>query len=348
MLPEAVHQRIRADLDHSPSIIPLLELGHRRPEFCQIAERSEELLRGLLNISKDYHILFLAGGATAQYAMVPMNLGRGQLTADYVNTGYWSSKAIEEAKHLGTVNLVAQLTQDHAGNWGLPKKRQWSNSQDADYCHFVDNETLTGFELPVNAVTSTAPLVADMTSNFLTRQFDMNQFGLVYAGTQKNLGIAGLCVVIVRDDLLNRGCGFIPSLQNYARQTKAQSRHNTPPIFSWYVCNLMLEWTQQQGGVSVMQALHQQQAEILYQTIDNSDIYTNNIALQYRSKVNLHFTITPSALERSFLDKAEEQGLIGLKGHGFVGGIRASLYNAMPMEGATTLLDFMREFEKNT
>ena len=346
LLPPEVHRQIHEDLNNNFDALPLLELGHRRPHFVEIAERAEHTLRDLLQISDDYCILFLAGGATAQYSMVPMNLGQGNSTYDYINSGHWSERAAVEARKYGTVNIVTELITRADGCLDLPETTQWHFSKQADYCHFVDNETLTGFELPTAAFQTNCPLVSDMTSNFLTRRFDINRFGIVYAGTQKNAGIAGLSIVIIRRELLGNSRSFTPNLLDYTVQTEAQSRYNTPPIFAWYVCGLMLEWTQQQGGIGVMEKRNAQKAACLYEYIDDSAIYVNRVAPQYRSRVNIHFRIKSEQLEERFLNQAEQQGLIGLRGHRIVGGIRASIYNAMPMAGVEVLVEFMRDFEK--
>lgn len=343
-LPPEVHQHIRDDLARDGGV-PLLELGHRRPEFSAVAEHSEQLVRDLLNVGDDYAVLFLAGGATAQYAAIPLNLGNKHRRFDYLNTGHWSERAINEARRYGEVHTVAEYQQQN-GLWSLSAPAQWQFSDNADYCHTVDNETLLGFELPADHIRTDAPLVSDMTSNFLTRRFDLERFGAVYAGAQKNAGIAGLAIVIVRRDLLGSANPVASSLQDYATQDRAKSMLNTPPIFAWYVSSLVLEWTKRQGGIEAMEKNSIQKSELVYRCIDRSDIYRNEIDPLYRSRLNVHFRINPQSLEQTFADAATREGLIGLRGHRAVGGIRASLYNAMPLAGAETLVDFMRNFEK--
>lgn len=339
-----MHERIRRDWDQRNGRVPLLEIGHRSDEFSRIAECSEQTLRRLLKIPENYSVLFLPGGAGAQYAMVPLNLARGNRPLDYFDTGYWSRRATAEAQRYGRVNLVAQV--GDGGKLDLPPPARWRFSDAAAYCHFVDNETLTGFELPVDHAAGDRLLVADMTSNFLTRPFDVGRFGVIYAGAQKNIGIAGVTLVIVRNDLLGREQPFTPALYRYAAHAQSGSRYNTPPIFAWYVCGVMLEWIERQGGVDEMHRRSLERAGCLYECIDGSEIYESPVARRYRSRVNVHFRIKPNALEEDFLAQAEWHGLLGLRGHRATGGLRASLYNGMPFAGACVLADFMRDFEK--
>lgn len=352
-LPEAVHRRIRDDLGARSGRLPLLEIGHRDREFSLIAERAEQSLRRLLAVPSGYKVLFLPGGASAQYAMAPLNLARGDRPLDYLDTGHWSRRAIAEARRYGRVHVVAGLGEQG----GLPPLEKWPEkwnfSQDAAYCHFVDNETLTGFELPPGSVQCAAPMVSDMTSNFLTRPFEVGRFGAVYAGAQKNAGIAGVTLVIVRDDLLGERHPLTPTLYSYAAHAQAGSRYNTPPIFAWYVCAVTLEWTEAQGGVAEMQRRSSEKSKLVYACIDDSGIYESPVPRRYRSRVNVHFRIRPAApegpgLERAFLERAEREGLFGLRGHRATGGLRASLYNGMPVSGAHALADFMQEFEKSS
>lgn len=345
VLPGEVHQRIQEDLKHGPASVPLLELGHRTPEFCRIALQAEDDLRHLMDVPHDYSILFLAGGATAQYAMVPMNLCAGIELMDYVNTGHWSRRAIEQARAYGSVNVIASVMQ-RDGCLCLEDSAKWQHSPSTAYCHFVDNETLTGFAMPENYFDADSPLVSDITSSFLTRMIDWQKFGVVYAGAQKNAGIAGITIVIVRNDLLGQVHSSLPAWENYATQAAAGSRYNTPPIFAWYVCGLVLAWTVQQGGVEEMARRCHKRAALVYECIDNSSIYINSVAPPFRSKCNVHFRIKPPDLEKKFIEESVTQGLVGLRGHRAVGGIRASLYNAMPIKAAETLIGFMREFER--
>ncbi len=346
MIPQQVQQQILEDLRTNAASVSLLELGHRTPEFCRIAEQAEQNLRQLLNISQDYAVLFLAGGASAQYAMVPMNLAQASQTLDYIDSGHWSKLAIHQAQAYNKVNVISALEQDANGQTTLSDKTQWNHSKDATYCHYVDNETLTGIELPNHCVTAECPLVCDMTSNFLSREFDLAPFGIVYAGAQKNMGIAGVTVVLVRKNILQDRVQTIPLWEDYRVQIKNESRYNTPPIFSWYVCGLVCAWTLAQGGVVEMERRAVQRSQLLYQAVDKSSLYENNIAPALRSRNNIHFHISDAKLEQKFIEKSIAQGLFGLRGHRAVGGIRASLYNAMTMEGVEALVSFMQEFER--
>ena len=345
-LPREVHERIREALRECPGRVPLLEIGHRGDEFADIAGRAEQTLRRLLEIPSRYAVLFLAGGARAQYSMVPLNLARGDRPFDCLDTGHWSRCAISEARRYGRVNLVATVGAEEA--LGLPPSSEWEYSDNAAYCHFVDNETLTGFELPPDCVRTAAPLVSDMTSNFLTRPFDVGRFGVIYAGAQKNAGIAGVTLVLVREDLLGDELPHAPALYRYAVQAEAGSLANTPPIFAWYTCGVMLEWIERQGGVTEMQRRAVERSQTLYRLVDESALYRGTVAQEWRSRVNVHFRLAVPELEPVFLERAEREGLLGLRGHRAVGGVRASLYNGMPTAGAHALADFMREFERTS
>lgn len=349
-IPEPVLEEIRADIAPSPGRIPVLEMGHRTPEFVAIEERSEECLRKLLDIPPEYRILFVPGGATAQYAMVPLNLMAFGETADYFNMGHWSARAIAEAQRYLPVDIVARA---EGRPLVLESPEQWRFSENAAYCHYVDNETLTGFEVPpdftatISKYASQYPtVVADMTSNFLTRPINISQYGVIYAGAQKNAGIAGVTVVIVRDDLCGKVMSSAPSLYDYALLAKTRSCYNTPPIFAWLVCAKVLEWTLAEGGTDVMNRRCEERAALMYECIDGSELYINSIDCAYRSRVNVCFDIESDDLRESFLSRAQKEGFFGLRGHRSAGGIRASLYNAMPLEGVRALVAFMREFER--
>ena len=344
-LPKAVYERICSDWENRSDRVALLEMSHRSDEFIEIADRAEKILIRLLKIPNNYVVLFLPGGASAQYAMVPLNLARDNRPLDYFNSGYWSRKSIDEAQRYGHVNLVAEI--DKEGELSLPDLSDWQFSNHAAYCHFVDNETLTGFEFPPDYVNCDCPLVSDMTSNFLTRPFDIERFGMVYAGVQKNVGIAGISVVVIREDLLGMQKTFTPTLYSYSAHAEASSRYNTPPIFAWYVCSVMLEWIERQGGIGEMYQRSFERAQRLYGCIDSSAIYENSVAKPYRSRMNVHFRIKPTSLEKDFVERAEQEGLFGLRGHRATGGIRASLYNGMTLEGINALTDFMQDFEKH-
>lgn len=345
-IPQEVHQQIAEELHNSPASVSLLELGHRTPEFCRIAEQAEHDLRSLLNIPDDYAVLFLAGGASAQYAMVPMNFSAGELPMEYVDSGHWSKLAIKQAQHYGTVHVIPALIQDETQSIALKDPAQWLRASNACYCHYVDNETLTGIEFPQNFMPTDCLLGCDMTSNFLSREIDWVPYGVVYAGAQKNMGIAGVTVVVVRQDQLKKNKHIKPAWENYQIQIEAESRYNTPPIFSWYICGLVLAWTLRQGGVPEMKKRCRQRAQLLYQAIDESALYQNAVAPEFRSRNNIHFFMADPELEGRFVEQSLQAGLYGLRGHRAVGGIRASLYNAMTLAGVETLVSFMREFER--
>ena len=349
-IPSPVRDEIVAECAPRPGRVSLLERGHRTPEFVAMAERSEECLRELLSIPSDYHILFLPGGATAQYAMVPLNLMAFGEAPDYFNTGHWSERAITEARRYGEVKVVARAD-------GLPLALEppdrWRSSDRAAYCHYVDNETLTGFEVPpgfasmvVGRASGQCNIVVDATSNFLTRPMDVSRYAVIYAGAQKNAGIAGVTIVVVRADLCGRAASLTPSLYDYALLARTRACYNTPPIFAWWVCARVLEWTLAEGGAAVMNERCRARAGLVYECIDRSELYVNRIDEVFRSRVNVCFDVRSDRLREAFLTRARNEGLFGLRGHRATGGIRASLYNGMPMEGARVLVEFMKEFER--
>ena len=353
IIPQAVHDELHDDLKpvkHASGQtfrMPILEMGHRTPDFEEISHSSQTCIRELLNIPANYHVLFLAGGARAQYAMVPINLASHQSLADYFDTGYWSQCAMSEAQLFTKTHVVARVT---GTPLALEDKSQWEYSSSPDYIQYIDNETLTGVEMPSDfikdAASGSAPVVCDMTSNLLTRPVDVSQYGVIFAAAQKNIGIAGLTVVLVRDDLCKDEIRQAPSLYNYATLAKSNSCYNTPPIFPWYVASKVLEWTRAEGGVAEMDARSRQRSQAIYDVVDSSGIYFNDIDVRYRSRVNVSFRIESQELLELFLERAQNEGFHGLRGHKAIGGVRASLYNAMPLDGALALADFMREFER--
>ncbi len=344
MLPPAVLEQVRRELAEERPV-SVLEMGHRTSWFDEIAARSQANLRQLLDVSDDYAVLFLPGGARAQYAAAPLNLGAND--ADYFDTGYWSGCAIAEAARYTRVHVAASIPEhDGRGLLSLPPPSQWTNSREPAYRHYVGNETLTGFEFSADRYVDDGLLAADLTSNFLTTPVDVKRHRLIYAGAQKNAGIAGLAIVIVARETFGRARDETPALYNYKLQDEMDSRFNTPPVFSWYVCDRVLEWTRREGGVGEMHRRGVQRASVLYECIDQSAIFENPVSPESRSKTNVFFRIRPRRLESRFLQEAGEQGLLGLRGHRATGGIRASLYNGMPLEGATALVEFMRDFEK--
>ncbi|CAN5452150.1 3-phosphoserine/phosphohydroxythreonine transaminase [soil metagenome] len=346
MLPEEVLKQVQTDLlDWQGTGISLLEMGHRSTEFEAIAKQAELDLRKLLSIPENYKVLFLSGGATSQFAMVPLNLLHGRDNADYIVTGIWSEKAVAEAKRFCRVNIAATTTKTPLVT--IPPQDQWQLNPQAAYCHYTPNETINGIEFDWVPNTGEIALVADMSSNILSRPIDVSRFGLIYAGAQKNMGPAGVTVVIVREDLVPTEIKNAPSMFEYKNHVKEHSLFNTPPVFNWYVAGLVFAWVRRQGGVTIMGERNRVKAAKLYQVIDELDFYHNPIDLSCRSQMNVVFTLKEPQLESQFLQQAEQRGLVNLKGHRSVGGMRASIYNAMPEAGIDTLVTFMREFANN-
>jgi phosphoserine aminotransferase len=345
MLPEEVLLQAQAEmLDWRGTGMSIMELGHRGPEFKIIAEQAEADLRELMAIPKNYHVLFLAGGATTQFAMVPINLFDGKKSADYVDTGIWSKKAIEEAARYGSVNVVTK-TAKKEGVLSIPPQSEWSLNPEAAYLHYTPNETIEGIEFHWLPITGNVPLVADMTSVILSQPINVSDYGLIYAGAQKNIGQAGITVVIIRDDLLKDPLPGTPTLYNYKIQAEHKSFYNTPPTYTWYIAGLVLAWMKARGGVKAFAEMNQRKAKKLYSFIDShNDFYINNIDPACRSIMNVPFNLVKSELTDRFLSESEKAGLTNLKGHRIAGGARASMYNAMPEEGVDALIQFMKEF----
>lgn len=344
MLPELVLERAREEmLDWRGSGMSVMEMSHRGSHFSQIAKQSETALRELLGIAEDYHCLFLQGGATGQFAAIPMNLLGDRRKMSYVVTGSWSKKALAEAKRYGEVQIAATSEADKFTT--IPEPDTWQIDPEAAYLHYTANETIGGVEFPFVPETD-LPLVTDMSSNLLSRPVDVSRFGLIYAGAQKNMGPAGITVVIVRKDLVRDPLPGTPSIWDYRKQAEEGSMLNTPPTYNWYLLGLVLEWLREQGGVAAIERRNLEKAELLYRTIDASDFYHNPVDSRYRSRMNVPFTLADPGLDRVFLEEAQACGLVNLKGHRSVGGMRASIYNAMPIEGVRALVDFMQEFER--
>jgi phosphoserine aminotransferase len=344
MLPESVLKKAAEEmLDYKGSGMSVKELSHRSKEFEEIISRAEATLRRLMNIPDEYAVLFLQGGASTQFAMVPMNLMGAEGKADYVNTGNWSKKAIAEAKLFGTVNVVAS-SEDKNFTY-IPKDITFS--ADADYAHITSNNTLEGTRFAAFPDTGKVPLVADASSELLSRVIDVNAFGLIYAGAQKNVGPAGLTLVIVRKDLVGKHAGTVPTMMRYDVHHKAASLYNTPSCYPIYVAGLVFEWLEEFGGVPAIQKVNEAKAKLLYDFLDQSKVFTNPVAKADRSIMNVPFTATTDELNEKFIAESEAAGLLTLRGHRLVGGMRASLYNAMPMEGVKALVEFMDTFEKN-
>lgn len=346
MLPQAVLEQAQQEmLDWNGSGMSVMEMSHRGKEFMSIAEQAEADLRELMGIPSNYKVLFLQGGASSQFAMIPMNLLRGKTRADYINTGDWSKKAIAEGKRYCDLH-VAATTED--GNFTtVPRQSELDLSGDAAaYVHYTPNETIRGVEFPYIPETGDVPLVADLSSTILSRPIDVSRFGLIYAGAQKNIGPAGLTIVIVREDLIGEVLDGTPSMFNYQIQADGDSMYNTPPTFGWYLAGLVFQWVKKQGGLSAMAELNERKAGKLYQAIDASAFYQNPVDKSCRSWMNVPFTLANPELDASFLEEAKKAGLTTLKGHRSVGGMRASIYNAMPEAGVDALVDFMADFEK--
>ena len=343
-LPEAVLQRAREEmLDYRGTGMSVMEMSHRDSVIVDMAEKAERDLRDLLGLSDDYAVLFLQGGASAQFAMVPLNLLGDAGKADYVNTGQWSTKAIKEARRFCEVNVAA--SSEDANFSYAPAQSEWRLSDDAAYVHYCPNETIGGLEFDFVPEVD-KPLVADMSSTILSRPVDVSRFGLIYAGAQKNIGPAGLTLVIVRKDLLGRAGPTVPSMLNYQIHADNGSMYNTPPTFAWYLAGLVFEWLKEQGGVAAMGEINRRKAAKLYDYIDASDFYANPVRPTQRSWMNVPFVLADSALDKDFLAEAGAAGLRNLKGHRSVGGMRASIYNAVPEAAVDALIGFMSDFEK--
>lgn len=345
VLPEEVLEQVRDELlDWHGSGMSVMEMSHRGKAFVSIAEQAEADLRELLDVPAGYKVLFLQGGAAGEFAAIPMNLLRGRSRADYLSTGNWSKKAIKEAKKYCEVNVAASAEADNFTH--IPARSEWRLSGDAAYCHYTPNETIQGVEFHAVPDVGNTPLVADMSSNFLSRPVEVSRFGLIYAGAQKNMGPAGITVVIVREDLIGKALPHTPMVLDYAAQAEADSMLNTPACFNWYVCGLVFQWLKRQGGLATMGEINQRKAGKLYDFVDRSDFYSNPVAPDARSRMNVPFVLADDGLDGTFLKASETAGLSTLKGHRSVGGMRASIYNAMPEAGVDALVDFMRDFEK--
>jgi phosphoserine aminotransferase len=344
MLPQAVLERARAELlDWEGSGMSVMEVSHRGKAFIECAARAERVLRDLLNVPENYRVLFLQGGATLQFAAVPLNLASPDATADYVITGSWGKKAAGEAKRYVQVNIAADGAEN--GYTDIPDPASWKVSDAASYLHYTPNETIGGVEFHDIPEVSDAPLVVDMSSTILSRPIDVSRYGVIYGGAQKNIGPAGLAVIIVRDDLLGRARPETPTVTNYRVMADSDSMSNTPPTFAWYLAGLVFQWLLEQGGLAAMAERNQRKAAKLYQAIDASSFYTNPVDPKCRSWMNVPFTLADPSLDGAFLEEAAARGLVNLKGHRSVGGMRASIYNAMPEAGVDALVEFMAEFE---
>ncbi len=344
MLPAEVVARAGDEmLDWHGSGMSVMEMSHRGKEFISIYEEAEHDLRELLGVPQTYKILFLQGGATLQFAQIPMNLLRGKGKADYVVTGEWSKKAVKEAKSYCDVAIAAS-SEDRNFTYA-PK--QWNVRPDAAYVHYCSNETIGGVEYhSIPKVGKDIPLVADASSHFLSRPLDVSRFGLIYAGAQKNAGPAGLTFVIVREDLTGQVLKGTPSVMDYKLQAESDSMLNTPATYSMYVAGLVFKWLKQLGGLPAIEKINVEKSKLLYDFLDASSFFRNPVAKEDRSRMNVPFTLKDSRLDEAFLKGASSRGMVQLKGHRSVGGMRASIYNAMPIEGVRALVEYMREFEQ--
>jgi phosphoserine aminotransferase len=343
-LPEPVlRQAAEEMLDWHGSGMSVMEMSHRGKEFISIHAEAESLLRELLAVPSNYRVLFMQGGAIGENAIVPMNLLRGKASADYVDTGEWSKKSIKEAGKYCTVNVAAS---GKAGGYtSIPPRHSWKLDPNAAYVHICSNETIGGVEYHWTPDVGSVPLVADMSSNILSGTVDVSRYGLIYGGAQKNIGPAGLTIVIVRDDLIGQALPITPSAFDYKQQADNDSMLNTPPTYAIYIAGLVFKWIKAQGGLPAMAAHNQAKAALLYDYLDSTSFYSSPVAKADRSLMNVPFKLKDESLDAAFLKGAEERHMLQLKGHRSVGGMRASIYNAMPVEGVKALVAYMKEFE---
>jgi phosphoserine aminotransferase len=345
VLPKPVLERAQAEmLDWHGSGMSVMEMSHRGKEFTSILEKTEADLRKLLAVPANYKVLFLQGGAIAENAMIPMNLLQGK-SADYIVTGAWSKRSVDDAKAYGQINVAASSEKE--GFTYVPAFDEWKLSPDAAYVHYCTNETINGVEFIDVPDTHGVPIVADMSSHILSRPIDVSKYGVIYGGAQKNIGPAGLCLVIVREDLLNQASPLTPAVFNWRTQAEHQSMINTPPTYSIYIAGLVFEWLLAQGGVEAIEKQNIAKSNLIYDYLDRSEFYYNPIQKIFRSRMNVPFRLHDETLNDAFLKGAESNGLLQLKGHRMVGGMRASIYNAMPIDGVKALVDYMGQFEKS-
>jgi len=326
--------------------VSVMEVSHRSPEYMAMAKQAELDLRELMSIPDNYKVLFCHGGGRGQFAAVPLNLLGDKLDADYILTGQWSKSAVVEAKKHARIKETNIMQTSAEGNIAVTPCADWEINAGTAYVHYCPNETIEGIEIFDTPETGVVPLVADMSSTILSRPIDVSKFGLIYAGAQKNIGPSGLAIVIVRDDLVGKAREAIPTIFDYQTLDNFDSMYNTPPTYSWYLAGLVFKWLLAQGGLVEVEKKNIAKAELLYNAIDNSSFYANKVDSSVRSRMNIPFTLADDSLNGTFLSEAKAAGLLTLKGHKLVGGMRASIYNAMPIEGVQALVDFMAEFEK--
>ncbi|NTW71130.1 MAG: 3-phosphoserine/phosphohydroxythreonine transaminase [Eubacteriaceae bacterium] len=346
VLPEEVLiEASKEMLNYKGCGMSVMEMSHRSKEFMGINSQAEQLLRELMDIPDNYKVLFLQGGASTQFAMVPLNLFTNSKKADFIDSGAWSAKAIKEAKKYGTANVLASSKESTYSY--IPKVAPENFSKDADYFHITTNNTIYGTRFTPDNIPDTGdvPLVADMSSNILSEVYDVSKFGLIYAGAQKNMGPAGVTVVIIREDLMGHAMDIAPTMLDYKIHADSDSLYNTPPCFSIYVCSLVFKWLKDKGGVAAMEKINREKAHILYDFLDNSTMFRGTVAAEDRSLMNIPFVTGNDELDAAFIKEATTKGFVNLKGHRSVGGMRASIYNAMPVEGVKALVALMGEFE---
>jgi len=344
-LPEQVLQQIKDDIpDWNGTGMSVMEVSHRSKDFVELAARAESNVRELLNIPTAYKVMFLQGGATLQFAMAALNLAAANDTADYVITGAWGKKAAKEAGRFCNVNVAADAAESSYSH--IPDESTWQKTANASYLHYTPNETIGGVEFHFVPRTDSIPLVADMSSNILSRPIDVSQFGVIYAGAQKNVGPAGITLLIVSDDFVDRARAGTPTLLTYKAFAESDSMINTPPTFAWYVTGLVFEYLQRRGGLAAVAEINERKANKLYAAIDNSGFYSNPVSLDCRSRMNVPFILADAGLDEKFLAEANNAGLTNLKGHRSVGGMRASIYNATGEKAVDALISFMQDFEQ--
>ena len=346
MLPVEVLRRAEQELTNWHGLgTSVMEISHRSKEFIEVAEAAEQDFRDLLKIPANYKVLFCHGGARAQFAAIPGNLLGDASRADYIDGGYWAHSAIKEAEKFCSPNAI-DIKTTREGKRALLPMREWQLSDDAAYVHFCPNETIDGIAIDEEPDFGDKVVVADLSSTILSRPLDISRYGVIYAGAQKNIGPAGLTLVVVRDDLLGKAQRWVPSILDYKVLAENDSMFNTPPTFAWYLSGLVFKWLKEKGGVAEMDKVNQAKADLLYGVIDSSSFYRNDVASENRSRMNVPFQLADAALDKVFLEESLKAGLHALKGHRVVGGMRASIYNAMPLEGVKSLTEFMVDFER--
>lgn len=348
MLPAEVMQQAQEELLNWQDLgTSVMEVSHRGAPFIKVAEEAESDLRDLLSIPSNYSVLFMHGGGRGQFSAVPLNISKPDDLSQHLVTGQWSVAAEQEAQKFCRTQIVA-TSKELDGKMYVPNQDDWVISEEAGYFHYCTNETVDGIEIDwvPKSKSGNVPIVADMSSNILSKPLKIEDYGVIYAGAQKNIGPSGLSLVIVRNDLLGKARSTTPAIFNYELQAQSGSMYNTPPTFSWYLAGLVFKWLKSQGGLSKIAELNHQKSQLLYNSIDGSDLYKNNVHNDYRSKMNVTFKLQDESLNDLFLKQAQDNGLVALKGHRSVGGMRASIYNAMPIAGVQALTDFMKEFER--